>query len=210
MATALLAIAAPILLIAALAVKLTSRGPVLFGHRRCGKDGVAFMCLKLRTMVSDAEAWLERDPALREEHRRSGFKLPRMRDPRVTRIGHLLRFTHLDELPQFFNVLRGDMSMVGPRPVVPDELAWYDGRRGQLLSVKPGVFGAWTAQGRHRPDYPARVEVELSYIDNTSLWRDLRILARNVPVVFTGQVEEDGPRPPGPPRRASDQEAERA
>ena len=193
-ATVLLAASSPLLLLSALAVKLTSRGPVLFGHRRCGKGGRSFICLKFRTMVADAEAWLDRDPELREEYRRNGFKLPRNRDPRVTQVGHVLRFTHLDELPQLLNVLRGQMSLVGPRPVVQDELEWYDGRRNQLLSVKPGIFGPWTAQGRRRPDYPERVDVELSYTRKMSFLKDIEILVRNVPVVFTGQVEED----PGP------------
>lgn len=190
-ASVLLVVASPILLVSALAVKVTSKGPVLFGHRRCGKGGDSFVCLKLRTMVVDAEAWLERDPNLRDQYRRYNFKLPRHMDPRVTKVGHLLRFTHVDELPQLLNVLKGEMSLVGPRPVIEAELEWYDGRRGQLLSVKPGIFGPWTAQGRRRPDYPERVEVELSYVRQPSLLKDFSILARNVPVVFMGQVEEE-------------------
>jgi lipopolysaccharide/colanic/teichoic acid biosynthesis glycosyltransferase len=190
--SALLLLAAPVLLACALAVKLTSAGPVLFGHERCGRDGAVFRCLKFRTMVTDAEAWLDRDPDLKAHHQRNGFKLKRREDPRVTPVGHFLRYAHLDELPQLLNVLRGEMSLVGPRPVVTEELAWYRERAAELLSVRPGIFGPWTAQGRRRVDYPTRVDVELSYVEaEPSVPRDVKLLLRNVPVLIMGQVEEE-------------------
>ncbi len=143
-------------------------------------------------MVPDAEAWLERDLGLKALHRINGFKLPRSSDPRITRIGHFLRFTHLDELPQLINVLRGEMSLVGPRPVVEEELEWYGDRKEEFLSVRPGIFGEWTARGKRRPDYPERVEVELSYIQGRGFLKDLLILLRNIPVLLVGQSEGEG------------------
>lgn len=140
----------------------------------------------------DAEEWLERDPELKAQHEGNGYKLPRCEDPRVTPLGHFLRFSHIDELPQLINVLRGEMSLVGPRPLVEGELAWYEDRRDEFLSVDPGIFGPWTGQGKDRVDYPERVEVELGYIRNRSLRMDLAILFRNVPVVLMGQVEKSG------------------
>lgn len=191
LASVLLLLAAPLLLACALAVKLTSRGPVLFGHERCGWGGTSFRCLKFRTMVSDAEEWLDRDPHLKAHHRNNGFKLKRREDPRVTSVGNFLRFTHLDELPQLVNVVKGDMSLVGPRPVVAEELAWYGARADDLLRVRPGVFGPWTAQGRRRASYPERIEVELAYVDDHSVLGDLKLLLRNVPVLLSGQEEEE-------------------
>ena len=187
----LLLLGAPLILVSFLAVRLSSRGPVLFGHVRCGRGGEPFRCLKLRTMVVGAEEWLEQDPELRATHRNNGYKLNRSEDPRVTPVGHFLRFSHIDELPQLINVLRGEMSLVGPRPIVEAELEWYGDRRDEILSVRPGVFGAWTGQGRKRVDYPERAEVELEYVRNQSLLRDVEVLLRNVPVVITGQQEEE-------------------
>jgi lipopolysaccharide/colanic/teichoic acid biosynthesis glycosyltransferase len=138
-------------------------------------------------MVHDAERLLEDDPELLARHRRNGFKLPTAHDPRVTPLGQLLRRTHLDELPQLWNVLRGEMSLVGPRPIVDEELYRYGDRASELLDMKPGIFGPWTALGRDRVDYPERVEVELSYRIGGSLGRDLYILLQHVPVLARGQ-----------------------
>ncbi len=189
-ASLLFLLSLPLLILAAAGVKLSSRGPVFFAHHRVGMGGRTFRCMKLRTMVVGAEEWLDRDPDLRAKHKGNGYKLPRAHDPRVTPLGHFLRFTHLDELPQLLNVLKGEMSLVGPRPIVEEELEWYGDRKGELLSVRPGVFGAWTGQGKDRVDYPERAEVELDYVRDPSLARDLAILLRNVPVVLTGQMEE--------------------
>jgi len=184
---ALLVLSLPLFVVVALAVKLTSRGPVLFGHARCGRYGRDFRCLKFRTMVEDAEAWLERDPDLAAAHREHGFKLPLRADPRVTPVGRVLRFTHLDELPQLLNVVKGDMSLVGPRPIVDEELAWYGDRTAELLSVRPGVFGPWTGQGKRRVAYPERAEVELGYVRNAGLLADCLILLKHLPVLMRGQ-----------------------
>jgi lipopolysaccharide/colanic/teichoic acid biosynthesis glycosyltransferase len=200
----ILLLSMPLLLLAAVAVKLTSRGPVVFGQERLGEGGRTFRCLKLRTMVRDAEEWLDRDPTLRKRHRGNGYKLPTSEDPRVTTVGRFLRFTHLDELPQLLNVLRGDMSLVGPRPIVEGELEWYGERTEELLSVKPGVFGPWTGQGKHRVDYPERVEVELSYLEKPSLGKDATIFLRNLPVIMSGQVENGDGRKDGSRTRSSD------
>ncbi|MFC1574817.1 sugar transferase [Gemmatimonadota bacterium] len=189
-ASVLFTLSLPLLMVAAAGVKLSSSGPVFFDHKRIGKGGEEFRCLKLRTMVVDAEEWLERDPELKARHVGNGFKLPRAQDPRVTPLGHFLRFSHIDELPQLLNVLKGEMSLVGPRPIVEEELEWYGERRSVLLSVRPGVFGPWTGQGKRRVDYPERAEVELEYVRDHSVVKDVAILLRNVPVVLTGQVEE--------------------
>lgn len=190
-AALLLVLAFPLLAVCAVAVKVNARGPILFIHQRMGMGGSHFRCLKLRTMVVDAEEWLERDPELKAKHRANGFKLRRKHDPRVTEVGEFLRYTHLDELPQLINVLKGDMSLVGPRPIVEEELCWYGDRADKLLSVRPGVFGPWTAQGKHRVEYPDRVEVELSYVGNGSMAGDLKLILMNVPVLINGQVEKD-------------------
>lgn len=189
-ASVLLILAAPLLLLGALAGYLSSGRPIFFAHRRVGLDGRSFRCWKLRTMSVDAEERLEREPALREQYRRNGFKLPAGVDPRVTRVGRLLRRSHIDEIPQLLNVLHGTMAIVGPRPVVEQELVEYRPHERELLSVKPGVFGAWTSRGRGRPPYPERASLELEYIRNRSLRRDLAILADTVPALFRGQADE--------------------
>jgi len=180
-----LLLAAPVLAILALAVRIESRGPVLFGHRRVGAWGRPFRCLKFRTMRVDAEQLLRSDPAMYSEYVRNNYKLPDGRDPRITRVGRLLRKTSLDELPQLWNVLRGDMSLIGPRPVVPDELTEYGGQRRMLLSVKPGITGEWAITGRSAVGYPRRAEIEIGYVRRWRLSADLSILWRTFPAVLT-------------------------
>ena len=176
------------LLLGGLALVWVADGrPVLFGHPRVGRRGKPFRCWKVRTMAVGAEQVLERDPELRRRHRQNGFKLPDAEDPRVTRWGRWLRRTHVDELPQLFNVLRGDMSLLGPRPVVADELDRFGSGREELLEVRPGIFGPWNSLGRARPPYPERAELELSYVRDRSLRRDLEILGRSVVAVLRGQ-----------------------
>ena len=187
----LLALSSPLFLITALAVKITSRGPVFFGQARCGLRGREFQCLKFRTMVVDAEDWLDRDPELRAAYQENDFKLPVHVDPRVTRIGRFLRSTHVDELPQLLNVLKGDMSLVGPRPITEEELVWYGDQAQALLSVRPGVFGSWTAQGNRRVRHPQRAALELEYVRDVSLLRYLSILLRHLPVLLKGQKVDD-------------------
>jgi lipopolysaccharide/colanic/teichoic acid biosynthesis glycosyltransferase len=177
-------ILAPLLLAIAAAIKIESAGPVLFRHWRVGRDRRGFFCLKFRTMIADAEQALLSDPELRRLYVENHFKLPDHLDPRVTRFGRLLRRTSLDELPQLFNVFLGEMSLVGPRPVVEEELVHYQGSERLLLSVRPGMTGSWAVNGRHHVGYPARAELELRYVRQWSLSRDVRILLGTVGAVM--------------------------
>ena len=174
---------APLLALLAALVRLESPGAPIFRHERIGRDGKRFACLKLRTMRSDAESFLRADPELYEEYRRNHFKISEDRDPRITRLGRFLRKTSLDELPQLWNVLVGDMSLVGPRPVIEEELGVYGGSQPLLLSMRPGLTGAWAVSGRHQVGYPARCEVELRYVREWNLVRDAHILLRTVKAV---------------------------
>lgn len=185
----LLIVTAPLLTVAALAVLVGSGRPVFFGHRRVGRAGRAFRCWKLRTMRVNAERALEEQPALRERYVSNGYKLPNGDDPRITREGRWLRRTYLDELPQLLNVLNGTMSLVGPRPVVTEELEQFGTDRDELLREKPGLFGEWVSRGPDRPAYPERARIEIHYLRNRTLGRDLRILARSIPAVLKGQVD---------------------
>jgi exopolysaccharide production protein ExoY len=187
LALVLLLLTAPILLLAALTVLVTSGRPVFFGHLRVGRHGIPFRCWKLRTMSVGAELVLVTNPRLHARYMANGFKLPLSSDPRVTPVGAMLRRSYVDELPQLFNVLNGTMSMVGPRPIVAQEVAEYGAAAGELLGARPGIFGAWAAEGRSRPAYPQRTELELEYVRRRSLVLDLMILARSVPVVLLGQ-----------------------
>ncbi len=179
-----LVVSAPILLAASLAIIVESGGSPLFGHVRIGRGGRRFKCWKLRTMTQDAEKRLRQDRALLEAYQQNDFKLPDQSDPRITRVGRLLRQSSLDELPQLWNVLMGEMSMVGPRPLVADELRHYHGSVLTLLSVRPGLTGAWAVNGRHHLAYPQRAAVELGYVRSHTFRSDLHILMRTVSAVF--------------------------
>jgi lipopolysaccharide/colanic/teichoic acid biosynthesis glycosyltransferase len=168
-----LVLASPLLLVIALLVKISSKGPVFFAHQRLGRDGREFQCLKFRTMIANAEERLKRDPQLRQKFEEK-FKLED--DPRITPLGACLRRTSLDELPQLFHVLRGEMSLVGPRPIVEDELSKYSIYAKKLLSVKPGLSGLWQVCGRSDTTYPQRVMMDMHYIDHRCLRLDLRLL----------------------------------
>lgn len=183
-ALALIALFLPLMLLIALAVRLDSPGPVLFRHRRAGVGGRFFGLLKFRSMRSDAEALLHEDPILYRKYVENNFKLPENDDPRITPLGRFLRKTSLDELPQLFNVLKGDISLVGPRPVVEPELEMYKGRIPTLLSVKPGVTGRWQVSGRSEIAFPARAELDLEYVRNWSLMEDIWILFMTLPAVL--------------------------
>lgn len=175
---------APLMILVAIGIELESRGPVLFRHWRVGKNGRGFHCLKFRTMTADAEQVLQRDAELSRLYREHHYKLPEELDPRVTRFGRFLRRTSIDELPQLFNVLTGEMSLVGPRPVVEAELEHYRGSERLLLSVRPGMTGAWAVNGRHHVGYPARAELELRYVREWSVLRDLGIIVGTVSAVM--------------------------
>jgi len=184
-AVVILIMLAPALLVIALAVRASGRGPILFAHRRIGRNGDTFPCFKFRTMVADAEhrleAMLAADANLRAQWQRSQ-KLDV--DPRVTGIGRLLRKTSLDELPQLFNVLRGEMSLVGPRPIVADELPRYGRRIDSYLQVCPGITGLWQVSGRSDTHYRRRVALDVIYARRRSLPLNLIILVYTVPAVF--------------------------
>jgi lipopolysaccharide/colanic/teichoic acid biosynthesis glycosyltransferase len=182
-AAAALLLLAPIMAVLAAVVKLTSPGPVLFTHTRLGRGGAEFRCYKFRTMVADAEDVLARSPELQAKFE-VNFKLAR--DPRLTSVGAFLRRTSLDELPQFYNVLNGTMSLIGPRPIVPRERAKYGPCIDRLLSVKPGLGGAWQAYGRSNTTYEQRIALDMYYIDNRSLLLDLKIILLTTLVVLLG------------------------
>jgi lipopolysaccharide/colanic/teichoic acid biosynthesis glycosyltransferase len=186
-ASVLLIGALPFLVAGAVAVWITSGRPVFFVHVRMGKGGRPFRCWKLRTMSVNAQERLERDEALRLLHANEGFKLPALLDPRITTVGKWLRRTYIDETPQLLNVLMGSMSLVGPRPVVAEELLLYGENADELLTVKPGIVGAWASLGRRRPQYPERAWIELDYVRNRAFLRDIVVLLRTIPVVLRGQ-----------------------
>jgi lipopolysaccharide/colanic/teichoic acid biosynthesis glycosyltransferase len=179
-AAAGLLVAAPVLGLLGLLIKIESPGPAIFRHRRVGRQRRSFDCLKLRTMRHDAEAMLRTDATLHAAYRDNHYKIPDDVDPRVTRLGRFLRRTSLDELPQLWNVLVGDMSLVGPRPVVDAELEHYRGVEQVLLSVRPGLTGAWAANGRHHVGYPQRAALELRYVRSWTLRGDVLILIKTV------------------------------
>jgi exopolysaccharide production protein ExoY len=162
-------------------------GPGFFGHVRVGRGNREFRCWKIRTMVPDAEAVLKshlaRNPEAAEEWARD-CKLSN--DPRVTRLGRFLRASSLDELPQIWNVLRGEMSLVGPRPVTRSEMARYAGCEWCYLSVKPGITGIWQVSGRNEVSYDRRVQMDMQYLRSQSIPQDIAILLRTAAVVLTG------------------------
>jgi exopolysaccharide biosynthesis polyprenyl glycosylphosphotransferase len=181
-AAGMILLTAPVLLAVALAVRLTSSGPVLFRQTRLGKDGVPFEVLKFRSMVPGAESMLI-DLTDRNEADGPLFKM--RDDPRVTPVGKLLRRTSLDELPQLWNVVRGEMSLVGPRPALPEEAQAWSPELRSRLDVKPGITGMWQVNGRSSASFDDYVRLDLFYVDNWSLVTDLAILARTVPAVLS-------------------------
>jgi exopolysaccharide biosynthesis polyprenyl glycosylphosphotransferase len=184
-ASLLLVLLWPTLLAIALAVRLDSRGPAVFGQRRLGRHGRLFRCFKFRSMHADAEQRLRDDPALHAEYLRNDFKLPEDRDPRITRVGRFLRKTSLDELPQLWNVLRGDMSLVGPRPPLPCEVELYEEHHYTRFDMKPGMTGPWQVSGRNRiTDFDEVLQLECSYLRQWSIWKDIEILVRTIPEVL--------------------------
>jgi exopolysaccharide production protein ExoY len=175
----------PLGLLTAVLVKVTSRGPVLFGHERVGLGGERFTMYKFRTMHRDAERLLEQDPGLWNDYVTNGYKVPAELDRRITPLGRFLRRSSLDELPQIINVLTGQMSLVGPRPVVPEEVENYGDQRPIYLSVRPGITGAWQVNGRSTVDYPDRVHIDTEYVNSWSVWLDVKILVKTPIVVLS-------------------------
>jgi exopolysaccharide biosynthesis polyprenyl glycosylphosphotransferase len=178
-----LIICSPVLAIIAVWIKLDSPGPVFYRSRRIGKKGCAFMCHKLRTMQANAE---EMKNSLRHRNERQGPFFKIKDDPRITRLGKFLRKYSLDELPQLWNVLKGEMSLVGPRPHPLDDFEQYTLDHLRRLDVKPGITGLWQVEARRNPSFETNMQLDLEYIDNWNLWMDLKILGRTLPAVFQG------------------------
>ena len=177
-----LAILLPVFMLVGLAIRLESTGPALYRQKRCGRDGRSFEMLKFRSMVQDAEQLLV---DLRDRNESDGLLFKVKDDPRVTRIGRLIRKYSIDELPQLINVLTGDMSLVGPRPlpIDPEAFGPIDGKRH---AVRPGLTCHWQVSGRSNLTYGQMVEMDLAYIRNSSIWTDIRLIAMTVPVAFAG------------------------
>lgn len=173
----------PVFIACALAIKLTSRGPIFFRQTRTGKSGRSFSCLKFRTMVVGAHS---QQDLLRAESHQDGPAFKIVDDPRITRIGRILRKYSIDELPQLLNVLLGDMSLVGPRPPTPNEVTNYTWWHRRRISVKPGLTCVWQVYGRNRVSFKRWVEMDLYYIDNWSLWLDFKLIYHTLRVVLRG------------------------
>ena len=176
---------APVYLLLAFLIALSSPGPIFYVQERVGKNRKMFYCLKFRTMVENADDILleimEKSPHLRQEFE-DNFKLKQ--DPRITWIGRFLRMTSLDEFPQFWNVLKGDMSVVGPRPLVEEELPRYGRHINKILTIRPGITGLWQVSGRNDIPYPRRVQIDLYYANDKNLWMDMWIVFKTIGVVI--------------------------
>ncbi len=179
----ILIVISPLLLVVAIAIKLDSRGPVFYSSERIGKKGRVFRCTKFRTMVLDAE---QRRADVMHMNEREGVLFKISNDPRVTRLGRFLRKYSLDELPQFYNVLRGDMSIVGPRPPLASEVKEYKLSNLRRLDVTPGITGLWQVQARQDPSFDSYISLDVAYIENWSIWLDIKIILRTIGVVLAG------------------------
>ena len=178
----------PFFLIISIFIKITSKGPVFFIHERVGLNGKKFKLIKFRTMVNNAEEMIASFSPEQKKEWEENYKLKD--DPRITKIGKFLRRTSLDELPQLINILKGDMSIVGPRPVVDEELDWYGDKKDKLLSVKPGLTGWWAVNGRSNVPYPERCDLELYYVDHISFALDAIIILKTLGAI----IKKDGAR----------------
>ncbi len=174
----------PVYLLLASLIALSSRGPIFYVQERVGKNHKPFVCIKFRTMVCNADEMLlelmETSSQMRQEFEDS-FKLKQ--DPRITKIGRFLRLTSLDEFPQFWNVLKGDMSVVGPRPLVAEELPKYGCHIDKILTIRPGITGLWQVSGRNDIPYPRRVQIDLYYANFHNFWLDLWVIVKTIGVV---------------------------
>ncbi len=174
----------PVFLLLAMAVKLDSPGPIIYRRRVLGRDGRVFDAFKFRTMFVNGDKILARYPRLKADLDKN-YKLKD--DPRVTRMGHFLRKYSLDELPQLFNVLLQDMSLIGPRIIAPEEIEKYGAYGPDLLTVLPGITGLWQVSGRSDTTYDQRVKLDMNYVHNWSLWLDIKILFKTFPAVIKGE-----------------------
>ena len=183
LSTLALAVTSPLTLMLMLAVKMDSEGPILYRAQRIGRKGRTFVCYKFRTMVVGADH-MKADLAHMNE--REGVLFKMQNDPRVTKVGRFIRKYSLDELPQFYNVLKGDMSLVGPRPPIASEVEQYDLPHLRRLDVLPGITGLWQVEARQDPSFDSYISLDTAYVENWSLWLDLKILARTISVVIGG------------------------
>ena len=183
LAVVAVAVLAPVMVVICLLVRWDSRGPILFSRQVTGHLGKPFVVYKFRTMAPDAHDRLATDPRLLSEYQ-ANLKIPN--DPRITRVGRLLRKTSLDELPQFFNVIKGDMSLVGPRMLGDLELEKYGADKYAVLGCKPGITGLWQVSGRQAVSFERRRQLDLAYVHDWSLWLDLKILVKTIPAVVSG------------------------
>ena len=177
-----LIVLSPIFLILAIIIKLDSKGPVFFAHTRYGKDGKKFKMYKFRTMYENAQDMINDFTPEQMKEWKENFKL--QDDPRITKVGKFLRKTSLDELPQIVNIIKGDLSIIGPRPVIEEELEKYGDNKDKFLSVTPGLTGYWQANGRSSTTYEQRMEMELYYIDNLSLKMDVKVFFKTIEAVI--------------------------
>lgn len=171
----------PLYLALAIAISCTSSGSIFYIQERVGRNHKRFGCIKFRTMVPDADRILTETIARSADLRREfseNFKLKE--DPRITKIGKFLRITNLDELPQFFNVLRGEMSVVGPRPLVPEEIERYGDAIDRVLTIRPGITGLWQVSGRNDIPYAQRIEIDVNYVKRRNFWLDLQIVIKTI------------------------------
>lgn len=175
----------PVMMVVAIWIKLDSKGPVFFGHKRLGMNGEFIKVYKFRTMLPNAEELLKKLTPKQEIEFEKSFKLEN--DPRITKLGQFLRKSSIDELPQLLNILKGNMSIVGPRPIVEKEIDNYGIYGDKLLSVKPGLTGNWQASGRSDTTYDERVQLDMNYIDYRSVWVDLKIIFKTFGVVISKQ-----------------------
>lgn len=175
----------PIFIIIGIAIKIDSKGPVFFKHKRIGKHGKKLEIYKFRTMIKNAEEAMKNFTEEQKKEFAENFKLEN--DPRVTRVGKILRKTSLDELPQIINILKGEMSIIGPRPVVRSELEKYGSNQDKFLSVAPGLTGYWAANGRSDVSYEERMALELYYVNNRSLILDMKIFFKTIGSVLKGR-----------------------
>lgn len=179
-------ILSPLFLIIAILIKIDSEGPVFFKHKRIGKNGKIIGIYKFRSMVINAEELIKKFTPEQKAEYEKNFKLDN--DPRITKIGKFLRKSSLDELPQLINILIGNMSIVGPRPIVKKELEKYGKNKDKFLSVTPGLTGFWQASGRSDVSYDERIKMELYYVDNCSLWLDFKIILKT----FVAVIKKEG------------------
>ena len=178
LASVALILLSPLFAIIAIAIKIDSKGPVFFAHKRIKKNGKIMKLYKFRSMVINAEELIKSFTPEQMREYKENYKLTN--DPRITKVGKFLRKTSLDELPQLINIIKGDLSIIGPRPVVADELEKYGVNKDKFLSVTPGLTGYWAANGRSNTTYEQRMEMELYYIDNLSLKMDIKVFFKTI------------------------------